>query len=162
MSEHLHFADCLCVLPTMSDKTVDAIITDPPYHFSEYEKEIYHSHLMRISKGAVIVFCPPENLWQPHCDQTLFWIKPISTKNTRRSYSRFVEVIQVWNGDTWNSERHWSQYTNVFTDIVEQNRYIHPHVKPVSMIRRLMLNHTNENDVILDPFMGSGTTGVVC
>lgn len=30
------------------------------------------------------------------------------------------------------------------------------------MIEYLIKIHTNENDVVLDPFMGSGTTGVAC
>jgi len=38
----------------------------------------------------------------------------------------------------------------------------HPYEKPLSMLTRLILNHTNEGDMILDPFMGSGSTGVAC
>jgi site-specific DNA-methyltransferase (adenine-specific) len=36
----------------------------------------------------------------------------------------------------------------------------HPTQKPESLLDRIVLASTNENDVILDPFMGSGTTGV--
>jgi len=34
----------------------------------------------------------------------------------------------------------------------------HPNEKPVRLIQRLICNLTNENDIVLDPFMGSGTT----
>jgi len=36
----------------------------------------------------------------------------------------------------------------------------HPTQKPETLLDRIVLASTNENDVILDPFMGSGTTGV--
>lgn len=38
----------------------------------------------------------------------------------------------------------------------------HPTQKPLYLIERIILASTKENDVVLDPFMGSGTTGVVC
>lgn len=37
----------------------------------------------------------------------------------------------------------------------------HPTQKPEELLKRIILASTNENDLILDPFMGSGTTGVV-
>lgn len=36
----------------------------------------------------------------------------------------------------------------------------HPTQKPLELLERIVLSSTNENDLILDPFMGSGTTGV--
>ena len=41
-------------------------------------------------------------------------------------------------------------------------RNIHPTQKPVTLIRRLILASSNEQDTILDPFMGSGTTAIAC
>jgi site-specific DNA-methyltransferase (adenine-specific) len=38
----------------------------------------------------------------------------------------------------------------------------HPTVKPLPIIKRLLINCSEENDLILDPFLGSGTTGVAC
>ena len=38
----------------------------------------------------------------------------------------------------------------------------HPTEKPESLINHLLEIHTNENDLVLDCFMGSGTTGVSC
>lgn len=38
----------------------------------------------------------------------------------------------------------------------------HPTEKPVQLMRHLLEIHTNEGDTVLDPFMGSGTTGVGC
>ena len=36
----------------------------------------------------------------------------------------------------------------------------HPTQKPLDLLRRIVLSSTNADDLILDPFMGSGTTGV--
>lgn len=39
---------------------------------------------------------------------------------------------------------------------------VHPCQFPVELIRRLVLAFSNQHDLVLDPFAGSGTTGVVC
>jgi DNA modification methylase len=147
-------------LDVFNDKSFDLIITDPPYDFTLEQKILIHNHLLRISRGAVIVFSPPENQWILPATQYLFWEKPISTKNTSKSYSRFVEMIFVYGRWVWNTERHWSQYTNVFKDLVDDVRY-HSFRKPPSLIERLMLNHSNRGDKILDPFSGSGVVAQV-
>jgi len=48
-----------------------------------------------------------------------------------------------------------------FKVIGEKNRF-HPTQKPLDLIKRIVLASSNENDLILDPFMGSGTTTVAC
>lgn len=143
------------ILPSLESMSFDMILTDPPYDFSEEQKLFLQEHFLRISRGVVIVFSPPENQWILPADQYLFWIKPISTKNTLRRYSRFVEMMFLYGEGIWNADRHWSQYTNVFMDLVDTKD--HPYRKPPSLIERLILNHTNEGDSVLDPFSGSGT-----
>lgn len=147
--------DCLEVMKTFADKSFDLVLTDPPYDFDEQKKREIHIEFLRIASG-VIVFSPPENQWLP-ADQYGFWVKPISTKNTSRRYSRFVEMIFFYGNLRWNPERHWSQYTNVFADLVD-GATEHPYEKPMSLIKRLILNHSDNTSTILDPFMGSGTT----
>jgi DNA modification methylase len=144
----------------MDDNSVDLIITDPPYDFSLSEKLEIHLEMQRISKGSVIVFSPPENQWILPADQYLFWTKPISTKNTSKKYSRFVEMIFVYREGIWNEGRHWSQYVNVFNDFVDSKD--HPFRKPPSLIKRLLLNHSHAGSVVFDPFMGSGVVPSVC
>jgi site-specific DNA-methyltransferase (adenine-specific) len=123
-------------------------------------KIFFHNQFLRISRGWVIVFSPPKNQWILPADQYLFWEKPISTKNTSKHYSNFIEMIFVYGYGTWNADRHWSQYTNVFKDLVDEKN-LHAHRKPPSLIERLIRNHTNEGDIILDPFCGSGVVGEV-
>lgn len=44
----------------------------------------------------------------------------------------------------------------------EKDRLGHPTQKPIKLMRRMVLGSTNEGDVVLDCFMGSGTTGIAC
>lgn len=152
--------DSFEILPKLGDKSIDLILTDPPYHLGITEKMILHAEFKRICRGAIVVFMPPENQWLHPAQHYLFWIKPISTKNTSKSYSRFVEMIFVYEVTTWNNDRHWSQYTNVFTDLVDDTSK-HGYRKPPSLIERLIRNHTNPGDFILDPFAGSGVVAEV-
>mgnify|MGYP001568393488 FL=1 len=43
----------------------------------------------------------------------------------------------------------------------KDNRAIHPTQKPEEMLRRIILASSNKGDIVLDPFLGSGTTTVV-
>ncbi|MHA2113814.1 MAG: DNA methyltransferase [Candidatus Hodarchaeales archaeon] len=43
---------------------------------------------------------------------------------------------------------------NILLDLVDDTK-LHAFRKPPSLIERLILNHTNEGDCILDPFAGS-------
>lgn len=54
-----------------------------------------------------------------------------------------------------------------FSDIqlvknVEKKKYHHPCPVPVDLMERIIKLISKENDIIVDPFMGSGTTGVAC
>lgn len=140
------------------DAKFDAIITDPMYDLSMDEMKALLAEFRRLTLGTIIIFGAPENQW-PKPEQFCFWTKPISTKNTVKHYSRFVEVIHVYDGPAsrWNPGRNWANYVNVFPDYVEANAE-HPFQKPVSLMERLVLNHTIEGSLILDPFCGSGTT----
>jgi len=42
----------------------------------------------------------------------------------------------------------------------DKKLYGHPTIKPINIIKKFLVNHSIENQTILDPFMGSGTTGV--
>ena len=38
----------------------------------------------------------------------------------------------------------------------------HPTEKPVDLLKHLILNSTNKGETVLDPFMGTGNTGIAC
>jgi site-specific DNA-methyltransferase (adenine-specific) len=43
-----------------------------------------------------------------------------------------------------------------------QLRNIHPTLKPLKLMENLIETYSNKKDIVIDPFMGSGTTGVAC
>jgi len=133
------------------DRSVDVIITDPPYDAS-----LDMNELRRICKGHIIVFCAPENqFFKP--DEFAFWIKTPSTKNFSKHIGRFVEMILIErHGDTFNTDLHWSNYTGVYNDHLL--RQVHPFQKPAALMERLVSIYSDPGDLVFDPFMGSGTT----
>ena len=44
----------------------------------------------------------------------------------------------------------------------EKDKGLHPTIKPVALMEWLVRTYTNKNNLIIDPFMGSGSTGVAC
>lgn len=44
----------------------------------------------------------------------------------------------------------------------DKKLYKHPTIKPLDIIKNLIINSSQEGDTVLDCFMGSGTTGVAC
>tara|TARA_R110000772_G_scaffold118673_3_gene224338 strand:- start:271 stop:1020 length:750 start_codon:yes stop_codon:yes gene_type:complete len=44
----------------------------------------------------------------------------------------------------------------------DKKLYGHPTIKPVEILEKFLTNHSTDQQVILDPFMGSGSTGVAC
>lgn len=44
----------------------------------------------------------------------------------------------------------------------DKKEYFHPTIKPLELVKRHLLHSTNENDIVLDCFIGSGTTAVAC
>ena len=61
--------------------------------------------------------------------------------------------------DVWEilSDRHWHRKGMVGT-----RKGKHPTIKPVELIRRIVLASSNEGDYVVDPFLGTGTSAVVC
>lgn len=128
------------------------IISDPPYDALPDVNE-----LRKYCAGNIILFCDPAKRPAVAADEILFWIKTPSTKNNIKRCSRFVEEIMVYRGGNTFNCLHWSIMTGVFTDtIMEHND--HPWQKPVSLMEKLIRIYTNPDDVILDPYAGSGST----
>lgn len=44
----------------------------------------------------------------------------------------------------------------------DKRKFKHPTIKPLNIIETLIENSSQEGETVLDPFMGSGTTGVAC
>lgn len=48
------------------------------------------------------------------------------------------------------------------TNKADKAKYGHPTIKPLDITQNLLINSSQEGDIILDPFMGSGTTAEAC
>lgn len=48
------------------------------------------------------------------------------------------------------------------TNVIDKRKWGHPTIKPLNIVQNLIINSTQEVGVVLDPFMGSGTTAVAC
>ena len=44
----------------------------------------------------------------------------------------------------------------------DKDKFAHPTIKPIELVKRHLLHTTQPNDIVLDCFMGSGTTCVAC
>lgn len=53
-----------------------------------------------------------------------------------------------------------SKYYVTPANVEDKDKWNHPTIKPLHIIENLIINSSREGDVVLDPFMGSGTTAV--
>ena len=90
------------------------------------------------------------------------WLKtnpvPLNSKLNYLTNSREIAVCGVKGGKpTFHSEYDNGIYN--YPICHEKDRF-HPTQKPLLLIEELIKKHSNENDTVVDCFMGSGTTGV--
>ena len=89
-----------------------------------------------------------------HSTETILWAK----KDLKRAKHKFnYEIMKELNGgkqmkDVWETS---------LTKPSEKKCGKHPTQKPIELLEKIVLASTDENDLILDPFNGSGTTGIV-
>lgn len=148
--------DCRKIQPP---DDVSLMIADPVYATDHVNWVCSHANMLNI---PAIVFMYPSDLIQLSIkpNQICHWIKPVSTKNTCKNYSNFVECIAMF-GVSFYEKLHWSNRTGIFTDVLYENES-HPWKKPPSLIERLIRNHYPGHGVIYDPCAGSGTIHDVC
>lgn len=80
-------------------------------------------------------------------------------------YRRSYETVLVgYKGNSANWYDTSDKIENIIRDIpkIIPMKDNHPTEKPVRLMERFIRLHTQENDIILDPFLGSGTTAVAC
>lgn len=107
-----------------------------------------------------------EIMWFVKDNKRFVWNKENQYSTERRKRDKGKDTIQPsQNGKFCKSL--YKRWTNVWTDISEQTDDVinfvgHYTPKPVKAIERIIQLHTKENDVVLDPFIGSGTTAIAC
>lgn len=180
--------DCFEMLKGFKDEVVDCIITDPPYgiNFKSNHRNISYNKLSndnnllwlepflkdchRILKkdSHMYIFCSFHNL-----DKFMIEVKKVFK----------LKNILVWKKNNWSMGDLKGDYAPQYefilfltkgkkklngrrdSNILEfsrTNNKIHPTQKPLDLIEFLISKSTNEYDLILDPFNGSGSTTLSC
>jgi len=93
------------------------------------------------------------------------WAKTNPVPNFRKM--NFLSATEfIWCGEKGNRKmKNFRSYHEMYSYFLYPNKSIygetdHPTEKPVELLKHLILPITLENDIVLDPFMGSGSTGV--
>jgi site-specific DNA-methyltransferase (adenine-specific)/modification methylase len=92
---------------------------------------------------------------------TFYWIKTNKAPTPRSNFKSSVEVaIAFTKGRTNKKWKGGGNQNNFITMpfVIGKEKVKHPTQKPIKLMKHLMSLVTDEGDVILDPFMGSGTT----
>jgi DNA modification methylase len=164
--------DCLTVLPMLAAGSVDAVVTDPPYgvgfkydtHDDDragYEAwcRDWFASIERIG-CPILMACGAVNvaMWariKPFNWQVA-WLKPAAMGRSPVGFCNW-EPMLLWGSGTGNS-------VDVFTAQIIPDASLdgHPCPKPLRWGTESVARVSLEGDTILDPFMGSGTTGVAC
>lgn len=86
--------------------------------------------------------------------------------NEWKDFIPYNELKKKWDLEKQNTKGHKLEsykYSKTLSNILKvqkENVYLHPTQKPVELMEKLVLMFSNENDAVLDCFMGSGSTGV--
>ena len=187
MIDLLH-GDCFELLKDIPDESVDMILTDPPYGMNfqsshrktKYEKikgdsnldwlDDFVNEIYRVSKPntAHYVFCSFHHIdkfkqaieKKFKVKNILTWVKNnTSMGDLKGDFAPKTEFIIFFHKGRRliNGKRD----PNVL-EFKKTRNELHPTQKPVDMTEYLIGKFSDEGDVILDPFMGSGTTAIAC
>lgn len=149
----LHNGDCHQFQPPV----FDVVITDPPYPNYLADEYKYFDGLLDFLNSYA-------------CRQFIFWTvtEPFPLTYTARhtwdkitgTYARY-EYVYERNGETNERVFKYQKYNNwVDAQFYRDVKTDHPSQKNVAMLKIMIADYTKEGNVIYDPFMGSGTTGV--
>jgi site-specific DNA-methyltransferase (adenine-specific) len=176
--DKIYNMDCLEGMKEIEDKSIDLIITDPPYgkkaskgtngfgtaknrrYVGEWDnnipsKEIFNE-MLRISKNVIVFggnyfahILPPSNHW-------VVWDKKgdIAFKNP------FADCELIYTNFNKPIKKIVFKQQGFITDS-KDIRY-HPTQKPSELLQILIERYSKENDIILDCFIGSGSTAIAC
>lgn len=175
--------DCLQGMRLMKEQgiKVDWIITDPPYGIGE-DGAKNHS---RGKLAQPTLYTPKEwdkkRIEKPYFDM-MFDVSQNQIIFGGNYYTDFLPPSPCWivwdkqNGenDFADCELAWCSIKKAVRivryrwagmlqgDMKNKETRIHPTQKPLPVLEWIIAKYTNEGDLILDPFMGSGTTAVAC
>ncbi len=93
-----------------------------------------------------------------HAHETIIWAK----KSKKAKHKFNYQLMKKWSDKISNSGKQMRSVWNIpLTPRYEKKHGKHPTQKPEELLRRIIASSSDEGDLILDPFNGSGTTGAV-
>ena len=170
----LILGDCLEYMRGMEARSVDAVVTDPPYGVSKASwdgnippENIWHE-IYRVLKpnGSLLVFgglkFMPDVMAKigKYLDYEwpIAWYKTNAMQFGKTGFS--VLDIILWYSKGGAIAKNKIRDVIEFPIIPSDNDNGHPTPKPIKIMTKLL--SLVDDGLILDPFMGSGTTGVAC
>ena len=184
----LKHGDCLELMKDIPSGSVDMVLTDPPYgmNFQSNHREIRHrviendsnldwisdfvSEIYRVSadNSAHYIFCSWHNIdifkqefeKKFRIKNILTWVKNnTSMGDLKGDFAPRTEFILFFHKG--RQLIRGGRDSNVLEFRRTKNEY-HPTQKPVDMLEYMIEKFSDVDSLILDPFMGSGSTGVAC
>jgi site-specific DNA-methyltransferase (adenine-specific) len=170
----LEKGNCIQLMKQMADKSVDCIVTDPPWgvgiDYGVYQdtacnlKEMIPQMMPEMLRIAhrVIILCGTKYMHcYPHPTWVMAWVYPAGGGGCPWGFTCWQPIL-CYGKDPYLANRMGGR-PDVFTKLVPQkcNTFGHPTPKPLNFMMKLIERvSVKKTDRILDPFMGSGTTGV--
>ena len=184
--------DCLEGIKRIPDKSVDMIVTDPPYlkkYSTGYRKNVRRSTTEIINDNKFdldTLFAECKRVLRN--DGHLYVFGCWQTGDTfKRAIGKYFKIKNklIWVKNNWSAgDLFWTfgqSYEEIwfatngrkrlngkrdrdclFYNRISGKRQVHLNQKPLNMIEFLISKSSVEGDVVLDPFMGSGTTAIAC
>lgn len=126
----------------------------------------------KINDGWLLAFCNVEGVWHWRSalmdaglkfKTTCIWVKPDATPklNGQGPALAYECITTTWCGkghSRWNGGGKRGVFSHLTNNADRTGQ--HPTEKPLSLMKELVALFSNPGETILDPFMGSGTTGV--
>ena len=174
----LYLADCMDVLPTLPK--VDAVITDPPYGIAcavstandkilgDESTVLRDAALASVQWDCAVVFGSPKIARPSEVVAHLVWSKGPMVGMGDLAFPwklTHEEIYILGDKGMWSGKREASVLDDpaIYPNLPSANAargesLVHPTQKPISLMARIL--RKMRATVLLDPFMGSGTTGV--
>ena len=167
----LYLGDCLGVMPSLGK--VDAVVTDPPYGYTDFNiTRTGGSWSKKYQRDTSINqwdFKPPQELFDMIVSSSgnqIIWGGNYFTENLKNNRG-----FLIWHKKTISesfsmamAEYAWismNMNSKVFHAPPQDPDREHPTQKPLDLMK-WCIGFLPDAETILDPFMGSGTTGVAC
>ncbi|MEE3607560.1 DNA-methyltransferase [Avibacterium paragallinarum] len=183
----LQQGNCLELIKDLADNSVDMILTDPPYYvgmtsngqkatFTELSMlkpffEQLMSEWRRVLKPDGVLYCFTD--WRTYPFLAPILAKNIELKNLliwdkagriSPHYGFYHElIIFAGNNQRKICKKNILKAPSFAANAKKTNgEKLHNAQKPIELLQELICDGSDENDLVLDCFMGSGSTGVAC